>query len=862
MPHRLVLIDGTNYAFRAFHAIPPLTNSRGFPTNALHGFANMLVLYLTKERPDYLAVVFDAPGPTFRKKKYEAYKAQRKEIPEDLRAQIPYFKRLTETLNIAFLELEGYEADDIIATIVRRHADADLDVSIISMDKDLVQLVNERVTMIDTLRNKRYDPEAVIKKWGVPPAQIRDLLALQGDTSDNIPGVPGIGPKRAKALLEQFGSVENLLANLDQVSNKRMRDLLTTHADQARLSLELVTLCEEVPVDTALDRFVPREPDKEACTALFRELEFNRLLKAFGSSEQADEGLRIRPLSGADDVEAFEAEAGKATEIAVVFHGAPTRLARPDALAVATSASTIWELDLKPMRASGSDEWVNRFRRTLEDPAMTVLAHDAKTALNQAAALGWTDFHVEEDTQILAWLINPSRSGQALAPLARTLLGIEHSANVATRASEEAAIIVRLFKELAPRLDQTGMTSLYRTLEIPLLPIVARMERWGIRLDTEHFRAISKEYEGRMADLEARITALAGQPFNPASAKQLRVILFDRLGLPIVKKTKTGPSTDSSVLEKLARDHELPRLIVQWRSLAKLKGTYLDALPRLIDPRTSRIHTTFSLTATATGRLSSSDPNLQNIPVRGEEGRRIREAFVPEPGFVFLSADYSQIELRLLAHLSGDEALIQAFQEGKDIHAATAAQLFGVDPGLVTKEMRRSAKAINFGILYGMGAHRLAGDLGITRKEADRYIEHYFERYQGVRAFLDRTIKRARQDGYVSTMSGRRRFIPDIHAKNFNVRQGAERIAVNTPIQGSAADIIKKAMIDVSHALDAHASDTRMLLQVHDELLFEVPEDDVAEIREIVRTSMEGAAALRVPLLVDIGVGRNWAEAH
>ncbi len=862
MSEELVLIDGTNYAFRAFFAMPPMSTSSGFPTGALFGFSKMLLSYLLgKYPPSHIAVAFDPPAPSFRKTIYPEYKAQRKPVPQELLDQLPHVRRLTEALGVRYFEVDGFEADDIIATIATRTAREGVAVRIVSTDKDLMQLVSERVVTEDTIRGVIYDRETVEDKWGVPPERLRDLFALQGDSSDNIPGVPGIGPKKARALLEQFETVPNLLAQVDRIENARIRKLVEAHRDAVELSYRLVALRTDVPIEYDLSdlRLIP--PRAERYVPVLKELEFRTLIREIEEEERRIPEASVVPVRGGSGVAEVEAAmAGAETvgiETVVTDGGSGEELS----LFLSTEAERVWQVVVRSdIQDAPEVRWV---RSVLSGGRVGKVGHDLKRVISDASRFGLSVRALAGDTMVAAYLLDSSKgrypfwkvfesSTDCLCP--RVLMG--------GMSPQQAACVLRVHDVLAARLEQDEMMELYRRIELPLIPVLERMERWGIRVDVARLRALSKELGDALSESEARIHALAEEPVNPASPKQLQRILFDKLKLRVVKKTKTGPSTDQSVLEELASEHPLPAEILKFRSIAKLKNTYVDPLPELVDPVTSRIHTSFNQTVTATGRLSSSDPNLQNIPVREEEGRRIREAFVAEPGYRLLSADYSQIELRLLAHFSGDQALNDAFSRGLDVHAATAAEVFGVPLDLVTPQMRRSAKAINFGIVYGMGPYRLARDLRISRKEAKRHIERYFERYGGVRAYLDETLAKGRERGYVTTLFKRRRYLPELRASSRQVRQAAERMAINMPIQGSAADIIKLAMIAAEERLNQEVPAARLLLQVHDELVLEVPEDQVERTAKVVRECMENVVRLKCPLVVDVGHGANWAEAH
>ena len=860
MREEVVLIDGANYAFRAYYALPPMRTSSGFPTGALYGFARELSSRVAKHTGTaYLAVAFDPPGPSFRKKRYPPYKAQRKPVPPELIEQLPRIKEVAAAFGVPYFEVEGFEADDVIATLVTRARQAGFSVRILTSDKDLMQLVGDEVVAEDTLAKRVYTRDQVIAKWGVPPERIRDLLALQGDRSDNIPGVPGIGPKRAKALLDQFGSVPALLERIDEIRNARIREAIRHHVDDILLSYELVTLRDDVPLEVDFEDLAVKPLDPDRCLPLFQELEFKSLVDALKAAQAP---LPERTVVRVETEETFE-EARKALtgrSLLAVAVGAPVMGTTP--VAVATDAEDrVWRFELRQgAPATPMTTWL---KRVLSDPGVGKVGHDLKAVMHALAPHGIEVSPVAGDTMVASYLIDSSRSTHDFWTIVQEQTQQERPRVAETDLPwQMAARLPGVHRRLLERIEADGMAELYRRIEAPLIRVLFLMERAGIRVDVARLKAYSRELEQALQAAEARIRELAGEPFNPASPKQLQKVLFEKLKLPVVKKTKTGPSTDQSVLEVLAKEHDLPREILRYRSIAKLKNTYVDPLPALVDEKTSRIHTTFNQTVASTGRLSSSDPNLQNIPVREEEGRRIRRAFVAEPGHLLLSADYSQIELRLLAHFCEDETLLKAFEQGLDVHAATASELFGVPIASVTPSQRRSAKAINFGILYGMGAYRLARELKISRKEAQAYIDRYFERYRRVRAFLDETLERGRRDGYVTTLFGRRRYLPELRSENHNARQAAERMAINMPIQGTAADIIKLAMIRTQDQIEARGLRARLLLQVHDELVLEVPEEERDVAAETVRSSMVGVVALKCPLVVDLGFGTNWAEAH
>jgi len=909
---KLFLIDGNNYVFRAFYAIPNLTNSRGFPTNAVYGFTTMLIRLLKEWQPDYLAVAFDVQGPTFRHDAYEGYKATRREIPAELIPQLPRIREVVRGFGIPILEKQGVEADDIIGTLATRYAGQDLQVYIVSGDKDMMQLVGDSILLMDTMKDKIYDVTAVREKFGVPPAQVVDIMGLTGDTSDNIPGAPGIGPKGALRLIEEFGTIENLLANIDRVKNARAKEALCRYADQVRLSRELATIRtdEDIPFDLAAAR--RRDPDGEVLKSLFRECEFSSLLQELKLREEELAGnytlitdvdaLRdwIEEIRAAgsfslelilDTPEAMRAEIvglamgirpGRAVYIPL---GEPTAgMTEPRVLPTSSHSGapdSVPDGETGQRLLSRQRAW-EMLSPLLSDPSLRKYGHDLKPMAVALACRGTAFTGMADDTLIGAYVLNPTRRSFDLAELAAELLHRQVPAakeilgsgarqlspdlvppeKLAAFACARADAAGLLKNFLTEELDREELTPLYRELEIPLIPILARMEQTGVLVDTELLRAMSREMQQLIEISAEKIYRLAGERFNIQSPKQLQHILFDKLRLARGKKTKDGYSTDFDVLSSLARQHELPAEILAYRSISKLKSTYIDALPSLVHPRTGRVHTTFNQAVTATGRLSSSNPNLQNIPVRTVEGKRIRQAFIAPPGSCLISADYSQIELRVLAHLSADPTLLDAFRSGEDIHSRTASTIFGVFPELVNEDMRRQAKVINFGILYGMSAFGLAKELNLSQKLAQTYIDEYFRRYTGVKSYLDEVLTQARRDGYVCTLLNRRRYLPDINAANATVRQFAERMAVNAPIQGTAADLIKMAMIRIEKRLTAQRLTAVMIMQVHDELVLEVPEKEMETVTALLREEMENVMELRVPLQVAVHCGLNWDAAH
>jgi len=878
---RLVLVDAANCLYRAFFALPPLRSSEGVPTNAVLGFTNMLNKAIREEAPDYLAVVFDAPGKSFRHEVYPEYKATRDAQPEDLSAQLPLVREVIEAYRVPALQVEGVEADDVIATLVAR-APADLEVAIVSTDKDLMQLVSDRVVLLDTMKDRRVGPEEVRERFGVDPERVLDVRALVGDPSDNIPGVKGIGQKGAAKLIATWGDLDTLLAHAGEVQAKRAREALRESAEAARLSARLATLRRDVDLPVELEDLRRREPDGERLRALFRRLEFTRLLAALeeaggaaGERDAADAPVTGRVLRGSEAREQLDALAEAPEPVALTLLEAtsagPGASPEPFALALATGED-------RSVLIPVAEDVREGLERLLAGPWM---ARDTCRAQYILGEWGLVPAEPAFDVEIAAFLLDPAAQRTtpvlAAAHLGRTVRSFEElagrgaravpveqipEADLAAWAAEEVCALRALRPLLASRLEADGLLALFEEVELPLAGVLARMQSAGVRVDEDLLARLSQEYEKELSRIEGEIHQLAGEPFLVSSPKQLQRILFEKLKLPVVKKTKTGYSTDESVLEQLAAHHELPQRILVHRRLAKLKNTYVDALPPLVNPRSGRIHPTFHQTGAATGRLSCSNPNLQNIPIRSEEGVRIREAFVPAEGRVLVSADYSQVELRILAHFSGDESLIDAFARGEDVHRRTAAEVTGIAPEDVDPEQRARAKAINFGIIYGSSAFGIAGQLGIATADAQETIDTYFRRYRGVRRFLDETVARAREEGFVRTLLGRRRYLPDLRSRNRALRGAAERMAVNTVIQGTAADLIKKAMVEVDAALASEGFAGRLLLQVHDELVLEAPPEEAERLGARVREIMQGVYALEVPLVVDVGRGRSWREAH
>jgi len=894
----LYLIDGSSYLYRAFYALGRFTNSRGMPTQAIYGFAQMLTKVIREKKPDYLCVVFDPPGPTHRHAMYELYKATRQKMPEDLVVQVPYIKELVRVHGIARVEREGHEADYVIAALAQEAVERSLEVVIVSGDKDLLQLVSDpRVRQWDPQKDRVFTEQEVVEKFGVTPRQMVDYLALVGDSSDNIPGVKGVGEKTAKQLLQNWVSLDEIYRHVEEVTPASVKAKLQAGRASAYLSRQLVTLKTDLPLDTQIEDLRPEAPLKPDLLKLYRELEFKGFLEALerewgASSEEAvsadrpESLLELTTIQDRDTFEEFLRLLKGQREFALRLQTTVSDPMRAEitGLAVCFEDHAAFYVDLShpEENASGSlarPRLLSALAPVLADPEIGKIGHDLK---NDRVVLKQHGLQLEGiafDTMVAGYLLHPGQRANDLARLAGEQLGESHNVlptletkrrqvapaatpGTGTAPARAAEVIWRLLPGLRKQLREVGHEHLFESLERPLITILADMEARGILVAPARLKMLAEELQHAMEQKAATIFDLAKEEFNIQSPRQLASILFEKLGLPVAKKTKSGPSTDSSVLEELLPVHPIVEQVLSYRTLAKLKGTYAEVLPRLIHPLTRRIHTSFNQTVTATGRLSSSDPNLQNIPIRTEEGRKIREAFIPSPGHVLLSADYSQIELRILAHLSSDAHLLEAFHTDGDVHRQTAAEMYNLPQHEVTPEMRRQAKTINFGIIYGMGAFGLARRLGITRPMAQAMIERYFQRYQGVKAYIDTMVAAARQAGYSETILGRRRPIPELGSRNHNIRQQGERLAINSPIQGSAADLIKKAMIEVAQALKEQGLATAMLLQVHDELVFEVPEGELEVASRLVRECMERVAALAVPLRVDLGWGDNWAGAH
>jgi len=921
-PKHVYLIDGSGYIFRAFHALPPLSRADGTPVNAVLGFTNMLLKLVADSDADHIAVIFDAGRESFRNRIYPAYKAHRPETPPELVPQFALIREATRACNVAAVELPDYEADDLIATYAKQATAAGAEVTILSSDKDLMQLVGDRVAMLDPIKNRPIGPAEVAEKFGVGPDKVVDVQALAGDSSDNVPGVPGIGVKTAAELINTYGDLDTLLARAAEIKQPKRREALLANADLARISRELVRLRDDAPVTTSLDSFARREPDAEKLLVFLRENGFRSVIARVESrlvrprvapaapsatQPQAAAYELVQDLGALDrwigraraagavafDTETTSLDAMRAELVGFSLAVEPGRACYVPLAHKAPAGQGRLDLDGGGGAAAEApvqiplDGALARLKPLLEDPGVLKIGQNIKYDMAVLARHGLA-IAPYDDTMLLSYVLEGGAHGHGMDELASLHLGhttikfgdVTGSGKAQVTfdyvpldmardyAAEDAEVTLRLHRHLRPRLLRERLVAVYETMDRPLIPVVMAMERAGVKVDRDELRRLSADFARRLADLETAIHRLAGRDFNIGSPKQLGEVLFDEMGLAGGRKGKTGAyATGADRLEELAaQGHDLPARVLDWRQLAKLKSTYADALVTQIDPNTGRVHTSFALAATTTGRLSSTDPNLQNIPIRTEEGRKIRRAFIAETGMRLLSVDYSQIELRLAAHMADVGPLKAAFRDGVDIHALTAAQVFGVPVEGMDPMVRRRAKAINFGIIYGISPFGLAQQLGIEQGEAKAYIDAYFARYPGIRDYMERTKAAARHAGYVTTLFGRRCYVPGINDKNPARRSFMERAAINAPLQGTAADIVKRAMIRVPPALEKAGLRARMLLQVHDELLFEVPADEAAETAAAVRAIMEAAplpaVELAVPLVADAGIADNWADAH
>ena len=927
----LILVDGSSYLYRAFHAFPPLTNAAGEPTGAMYGVLNMLKSLISQVQPTHIAVVFDAKGKTFRDEMFEQYKSHRPPMPDDLRKQIQPLHDMIRALGIPLLVVEGVEADDVIGTLALQASRLGKKVLISTGDKDMAQLVDDNIMLINTMNNSLLDREGVIEKYGIPPELIIDYLALMGDSADNIPGVAGVGEKTALGLLQGIGSMAEIYANLEKVAElpirgaKKLGEKLLAEKTNADLSYTLATIKTDVKLNVTTDELLLGESQNDQLIEYFARYEFKRWLNevmngADSITQTTEQPVKINQYQVTSPAQnSIENSAVENTpKIQIDRTKYETLLTQADLMrwieklnaakliAVDTETDSLnymsanlvgisfalengeaaylpLQLDyLDAPKTLEKSTALSAIKPILENPNIHKIGQNIKFDESIFARHGIELQGVEFDTMLLSYTLN-STGRHNMDDLAKRYLGHEtiEFESIAGKgkgqltfnqipleqateyAAEDADVTMKLQQALWLKLqEEPTLVELYKTMELPLLHVLSRMERTGVLIDSDSLFIQSNEIATRLTALEEQAYALAGQPFNLASTKQLQEILFDKLGLPVLQKTPKGaPSTNEEVLEELAYSHELPKILVEHRGLSKLKSTYTDKLPQMVNSQTGRVHTSYHQAVTATGRLSSSDPNLQNIPIRNEEGRRIRQAFIAREGYSIVAADYSQIELRIMAHLSGDQGLINAFSQGKDIHRSTAAEIFGVSLDEVTSEQRRNAKAINFGLIYGMSAFGLSRQLGISRPDAQKYMDLYFQRYPGVQQFMTDIREKAKAQGYVETLFGRRLYLPDINSSNAMRRKGAERVAINAPMQGTAADIIKRAMIKLDEII-RHDPDIEMIMQVHDELVFEVRSEKVEFFREQIKQHMEAAAELVVPLIVEVGVGQNWDEAH
>jgi DNA polymerase-1 len=850
---KFILIDGHALLYRAFYALPPLTNSEGVPTGAVYGFTRMLMKLLREEKPAYIACAFDKGRKTFRHRRWEEYKATRARMPQDLTSQIPLIKEVLKGFGISSFENEEYEADDLLATLAKKGEKMGLRIEILTSDKDALQTVSSSIYVLRPRKGitdiRRFDEKEVKKKYGVSPSQIPDFLALMGDTSDNIPGVPGIGPVMAKELMQKFKTLDHLLHNLDQLPSKK-RNLLIKYAEQARLSKKLATTITSVPLEVNLDELKVNPPQRDLLLPLFSKLEFKQLIKELGPSIFPE--AHFYEISSLSDLISLASNLKK-----TFFVLEPQKNRKIQGLAFFVKDKPPYWLPLKQAGIK-KNLIIGKLNPILGDSEIMKIGHDLKTTVHQLKMLKMDLTGLGFDTELAAYLLNPLVSHYPLEDLALNYLGM--GLDKGAHPAQRAKIISQLSELLRERLKKENLWELFLKIEMPLIEVLAKMEERGIKVDKATLEDFLKEVKKQREEIQEEIYQGVGEKFNINSSPQLGQILFEKMNLPPLKRTKTGYSTDEEVLQTLSLIYPFVTKILEYRRLFKLESTYIRPFPELINPATGRIHTSFNQTVTATGRLSSSEPNLQNIPIRNKLGQRLRRAFIPENGYLFLSADYSQVELRLLAHLSQDTNLKRAFAKNEDIHRETASEIFGVLPLKVTSQMRRQAKVVNFGIIYGISAYGLSRDLGISQKEAEDYIEKYFDRYPKVKDWIEKTLRQARDKQYVTTLLGRKRRLPGIDSRNKRTREFAERTAINSPVQGGAADLIKLAMINLNRRFKKEGLGAYIILQIHDELLFEVPEAKIDQTRKIVKEEMESAMRLYVPLVVQTKVGKNWGE--
>lgn len=877
----LYLIDGNSYIHRAYHAIKNLTTSMGEPVNAVYGFTKMLVKILKENNPDYIAVCMDYPAPTFRHKEYSEYKAKRKKADPELKSQFPLVKEVISAMNIVLYEREGYEADDIIATISQKAESMGIKVVIVSNDKDILQLVNENIKVLNEPQNIFYDTEKVIEKWGFPPEKMTDFLAMAGDASDNIPGIPGIGEKTAVKLLDQFDNIQNIIKNRDDIDGKasRISGIINEHSESAVLSKKLVTLVKDIPMNIDIEQLKPRKPDNEKLLTVLKRLEFYSLIKILVEGKEPASGKAdYLIVSDETDLEKLSGYLSDKKEFS--FYIAVDSKNSPVGIAVSAEKGRGFYMPVGHRTlTSGKQLPVGDIKKHLnhlfENKNILKITYDLKFQITVLADILKFPSSSEGyfDIEIASYLLSPSRKNSSLQDVVIDCLGIKKNTPAVDIENIEIDDAKKIFcensdfifqcKHIAEsKLSEKKMLSLFRDIEMPLVDILWKMEQTGILIDEKYFKDLSAEFAGELKKLEKIIYAQADEEFNINSPKQLAHILFDKLGLNPVTKTKTGYSTNEEVLKILAQTSEFPKTVLSYREASKLKSTFVDALIEKINPDTKRLHTSFNQTITSTGRLSSSEPNLQNIPIKTELGKKIRRGFIPEKKYIFASFDYSQIDLRVLAHITKDISLCDAFRKGGDIHTATAAEVFGLKKEEVTEKIRKRAKSINFGIVYGQQSWGLSQQLGISAEDAQDYIDRYFKKYSGVKDWISKTISAAKKTGYVSTLLGRIRYLPEINNKNGQLRAFAERTAINTPIQGTSADIIKIAMINIHKKIETKNDKIRMLLQVHDDLLFEIKEGETDAFLPMIKSEMENAIKLDIPLIVDVKTGINWADLN
>jgi len=882
---KFILVDGQGLLYRAFYALPQLTTTYGQVVNAAYGFTMILIRLLEEEKPEYMVITFDTPVPTFRHKEFKEYKAHRKKMPDELISQIPLIREIIDNYNIATCSKEGYEADDVIGTLAKEAEKRDCDTIIVTGDKDAFQLISPHTKIMTTIKGvtevKIYDEEGIRKKYGVDPKKIVDILALKGDSSDNIPGVPGIGEKTAVALIKEFGSVENILSNTDNISKKSLREKIKKYKDQIKISKMLATIIREVPIKYDFDSFKVKQPNYEELWKIFKKLEFKNLLKKTAPKINHEKTkLKFDLIDTEEKLEGLTNKIIERKYLSFYLVTSSDNAISSNILGIALCLKDnenyyipLFALNLieNPHRLS-LELVLSKLGPYFENQGIIKICHNLKfnfiVLWRHKVEIKGNNF----DTMIAAYLLNPSSENYNLRNIFWEYLKyLKNNENMEGKkdeiisiedACEKAQNILKLKDVLEEKMEDKKLISLFRKLEIPLVKILANMEINGIKVNIDFLKEMSQQVNTRLGELKKTIYNLSGTEFNINSPKQLSVILFERLKLPVIKKTKTGYSTNADVLNTLAPQHKVVSFILEYRELEKLKNTYIDKLPFLVNTKTNRIHTSFHQTVTSTGRLSSSEPNLQNIPVRTEMGREIRKAFIAEEGFILLSADYSQVELRILAHLSQDESLLNAFKNDEDIHAHTASGIFGIDQNIISEQMRRMAKVINFGIIYGMSSYGLARNLGVGREEAEKYINNYFFRYQGVKKYIEREKEEARKKGYVVTLLNRRRYLEGINSKDKNIREFNERIAINAPIQGSAADLIKLAMIKIDESFKKERFKSRLLLQIHDELIFEIYQTELEKAKSIIKEIMEHSLELSVPIKVNLKTGNNWAELN